>query len=194
MLIYIKNNLDSWSLNSNPNNIISEYTLTIMNHTPKLILLTGYYIILIACIISIWKNNRIKRIILYPVALLMLTIGIKITGNLLCFEDYTNLWLMTIYHPIPLETKQYYLLMQLESIIHHSLPDIYIKPELLKWITDQVSKTLANTNWELFKYKTPNEITQYAYELLNIEPPENRYTIQVIQGIITLSIIKIILF
>src|ERR1700679_2363147 len=139
MLIYIKNNLDFWSLNSNPNNIISEYTLTIMNHTPKLILFTCYYIILIVCIISIWKNNRFKRIILYPAALLLLTIGIKITGNLLCFQDYTNLWLMTIYHPIPLETKQFYLLMQLESIIHHSIPDIYIKPELLQSIIGYIN-------------------------------------------------------
>ena len=99
MLIFLKNNINSWSLKSNPNNIISEYTLTIIDQIPKLILYTCYYIILIVCIISILKNNRIKRL-LYPIALLMLTIGTQITCNLLSFEDYTNLWLLIIHHPI----------------------------------------------------------------------------------------------
>jgi hypothetical protein len=192
----LKNNIDSWSLNSNPNNIISEYTLTIIDHIPffKLILYTCYYIILIVCIISILENNRIKSLF-FPTALLMLTIGTIITCNMLSFEDYTDLWLLIIHHPISLETKQYYLMMQLESIIRFNYtPEIYMKPDLFQWILDELSPKVLNTDWEIFKQKSPSEITQYACELLNLESPKNPYVIQVIQSIIALVMIEQFLF
>lgn len=70
------------------------------------------------------------------------------------------------------------------------IPDINIKPELLKWTTNQISQVLTQTDCEVFKHKSPSEITKHAYDLANIKQPiENSKIVG-----ITFTVISLMLF
>lgn len=121
------------------------------------------------------------------IAFIILSLGLKITANLLCFEDYTNYAFIKIYHPISLEAKQQYLFMQLDLLLRHNHTDMHMNPDKMQWYINKLREQLQEIDWSTFKHKSPREITQYARNMLDDTNPHIIVEVELI--IITLTII-----
>lgn len=160
--------MTAWSLITDTNNIISHDVLQVISKIPSIIILCAYYTFIVLAIISIFRNTRnIMNILIYMIAFIILSLGLKITANLLCFEDYTNYAFIKIYHPISLEAKQQYLFMQLDLLLRHNQPETYMNPDKMQWYINKLKEQLQEIDWSTFKYYSPSEIQQYASYMLN---------------------------
>lgn len=168
MIIYLKNCMTAWNLITDANNIVSHDILTLISKIPSSVILCAYYIFLVLALISIFRNSRsIMNILIYMIAFIILSLGLKITANLLCFEDYTNYAFIKIYHPISLEAKQQYLFMQLDLLLRHNQPETYMNPDKMQWYINKLKEQLQEIDWATFKEYSPSEIQQYASYMLN---------------------------
>lgn len=65
---------------------------------------------------------------------------------------------MTIHYPIPLEAKQYYFLLQIESIIKDNASSINLDTDLILQKIMPVIRNLKETAWVDLKAKSPQKL------------------------------------
>lgn len=124
-----------------------------------------FYIITIIFIItmlsSLSSKTRFTRWFGYVLALVIINFSMLLVKDLLSYNNYTNCLLFSIYHPIPVEAKIFFLDIQLETIRQNL--NITLDGCAKHFITNNI--TSANFH-ENLHFMNCEAITKYAKDLI----------------------------